>query len=503
MKAMKRMAPAAALLIGTTGATTLGAIQEQDQDTHRVIKRVVKKDGGSDVKVKQESKTVEVHVESDDVSVKINGKEIPADRIKREDGKLIIIGEDGKVMENIKIGVAHAHEGEGHGGVWTTTKDGNVMKWHEEGGQVFHIGEGEGDIAIAEIVGSHGDGGHVFHIGEGEDVRFFGDDENIMKFEVGDNVLHFMGDDSLVHFGEENLAFGMAEPPKVIIGIQMEEPSDALRHHLRLHAGHGVMIATVIDDSPAENAGLHQYDVIVRVDGEAVTGAEVIKEALSDKEAGDEIELVVIHAGDKHEVEVKLAPYESELHTFFAQPTPFSEIGIPHGTFKIEVDDQGHFNIGEELQHFFQFEEGEEGENRFFIAPGHEGFRFNLDDEGNFRWVPGEELERFFVAPGGKGQVFVQPGHDFALPHIELPDLEKLHEHLGELHDVEKLHEHLGELRVNPRIERLDISDFRERGAEDKREGDGDLDDRLERLYDRIAELEAMLEKLLDRAGDR
>lgn len=50
-----------------------------------------------------------VRIEGDDVSAKINGEEIPDNRIKREDGKIIILNEDGQPLKEFAIG----HHGQG------------------------------------------------------------------------------------------------------------------------------------------------------------------------------------------------------------------------------------------------------------------------------------------------------------------------------------------------------------------------------------------------------
>lgn len=42
--------------------------------------------------------TVEIHIRNDDVTAKVNGKEVPADRIERDDNQIKILDEDGNVV---------------------------------------------------------------------------------------------------------------------------------------------------------------------------------------------------------------------------------------------------------------------------------------------------------------------------------------------------------------------------------------------------------------------
>lgn len=51
------------------------------------------------------------------------------------------------------------------------------------------------------------------------------------------------------------------------IGVAAEKVDDALRAHVDLPDGVGLVVRMVFDDSPADEAGLKQYDIIVAADG--------------------------------------------------------------------------------------------------------------------------------------------------------------------------------------------------------------------------------------------
>lgn len=102
------------------------------------------------------------------------------------------------------------------------------------------------------------------------------------------------------------------EAPKVMLGLQMGEPGPALEHHLKLEPGKTVMIVGLYEGLPAEQAGLSEYDIITKVNGESPGDAGAIKEILSKKEAGDTITLDVIHEGKSKQVKVKLEKYDAK-----------------------------------------------------------------------------------------------------------------------------------------------------------------------------------------------
>lgn len=74
------------------------------------------------------------------------------------------------------------------------------------------------------------------------------------------------------------------------VGMQRVLPnSDGLANYLRLQTADGVVVISLWGDSPAVKAGMKQGDVILTVDGEAVTGPENLRQAIFSHEIGDTI----------------------------------------------------------------------------------------------------------------------------------------------------------------------------------------------------------------------
>ena len=71
--------------------------------------------------------------------------------------------------------------------------------------------------------------------------------------------------------------------------------------------GHpGIMVMSVTERSPADNAGLQHGDLIVSLDGEPVGSAEAFSDAIATRQPGDRVVLGLFRAGDEGEVEVKV-----------------------------------------------------------------------------------------------------------------------------------------------------------------------------------------------------
>lgn len=77
---------------------------------------------------------------------------------------------------------------------------------------------------------------------------------------------------------------------KPMLGVQIEELSD----------NSGVKINNINPNSPAEKAGLAQGDIVTAIDGTTIKNIEDIKEKLSNKKAGDSINLTYLRNGKKH-----------------------------------------------------------------------------------------------------------------------------------------------------------------------------------------------------------
>ncbi len=61
----------------------------------------------------------------------------------------------------------------------------------------------------------------------------------------------------------------------------------------------GIVVAVVVADGPAEEAGVVRGDILLQVDGEAVNGVVELMRVLQEHEAGDEVELTVLHGDDE------------------------------------------------------------------------------------------------------------------------------------------------------------------------------------------------------------
>lgn len=109
------------------------------------------------------------------------------------------------------------------------------------------------------------------------------------------------------------------EHPPVMIGINMnplnpDEAGDGVIDYLDekgIDPDNVIVVLSVIDGLPADEAGVRDGDVVVRVDGNWGVNADKLREVLKDKGPGDTIELGVLRKGKFREIDVKLAPWDA------------------------------------------------------------------------------------------------------------------------------------------------------------------------------------------------
>lgn len=77
------------------------------------------------------------------------------------------------------------------------------------------------------------------------------------------------------------------------LGVQLTDLTPELRSHFGAPEEAGVMVASIVEQSAAEAAGLAVGDIITSVDGEAVASASELSHMVRRHEAGEAVELEV------------------------------------------------------------------------------------------------------------------------------------------------------------------------------------------------------------------
>lgn len=106
--------------------------------------------------------------------------------------------------------------------------------------------------------------------------------------------------DQLIHYGKVDRQFWT--------GLEVETLTARVARYLRLRNVAGVIITNVEPNSPAENAGLEEYDIIIEINSKPISGTKDVWQVLNtlDVKAGDIISIKFIRKGKTYLTQLKL-----------------------------------------------------------------------------------------------------------------------------------------------------------------------------------------------------
>ena len=109
---------------------------------------------------------------------------------------------------------------------------------------------------------------------------------------------------------QQILEHGKVSRGQIGIGIQNITPD--LRKAFELKNGQGgVLVANVLEDSPAEKAKIKSGDIIIEVDGKPTNSAGQLRSQIGMKAIGDKVNLTIIRDGKRKKIRVKIGDPES------------------------------------------------------------------------------------------------------------------------------------------------------------------------------------------------
>ena len=90
------------------------------------------------------------------------------------------------------------------------------------------------------------------------------------------------------------------------LGVGTSSPPEALQRQLQLKPGLGLVVEQVEPGSPAEQAGVKEFDVLQKLDDQLLVNPEQLLVLVRTYKAGDEVKLTVIREGKSQELTAKL-----------------------------------------------------------------------------------------------------------------------------------------------------------------------------------------------------
>jgi S1-C subfamily serine protease len=123
------------------------------------------------------------------------------------------------------------------------------------------------------------------------------------------------------------------------LGVRVEDISSDLGDYFGVDENEGVLVMDVVEDSPAEEAGIKAGDVILEVAGKEVKSSDKLVKYIRDHEPGEEVELLIKRKRRTQKVEAELGKAPGISKSFMRQ------VEIPEALrYKIHKSDPEDFD---------------------------------------------------------------------------------------------------------------------------------------------------------------
>lgn len=114
--------------------------------------------------------------------------------------------------------------------------------------------------------------------------------------------------------------FACGEEMQTFMGVGTEPVHPEVQRYLELPEGFGIQVSEVVNDSPAEKAGLKKGDVLTLFGDQRLISGEHLVLLVRELQKGDEVEVTVLRKGDERRLKLILgeraAPIASESQQF-------------------------------------------------------------------------------------------------------------------------------------------------------------------------------------------
>ena len=90
------------------------------------------------------------------------------------------------------------------------------------------------------------------------------------------------------------------------LGVQIQEIDQSIATALKLENTNGALVASVVDNSPASEAGLKSGDIIIAINGNTIANSRILPKTISDIAPNTKITLTIISEDVKKDIQVEL-----------------------------------------------------------------------------------------------------------------------------------------------------------------------------------------------------
>jgi serine protease Do len=112
------------------------------------------------------------------------------------------------------------------------------------------------------------------------------------------------------------------------MGVSIQNIDDRTAKAMKLDSRYGVLIGSVVEDGPAEKAGIQVGDVILEFDGTQVKNTSHLQILVSNSDVGKEKEVVILRGKKEKVLKVKLGELPENLSSVSTSSTSSSVVKL-------------------------------------------------------------------------------------------------------------------------------------------------------------------------------
>ena len=262
-----------------------------------------------------EGRSIELRIENGRVvTAKVDGRSIPAARVKKVADGYDLLAEDGSLIKHVAVvqpgsrqesREARGNEESGpRGGSSASSSSGSSSS--SSGGRARSESRASGDVRGNARAGAGSSGG-----ASGEQDGRRSEARSRARIAIAPDARGVEIREGMPLMVRD-VEIAMGEAPKSMIGAGLGSPDGALVHHLKIDAAKSTMVTGIVEGLPAQAAGLEQYDIIVSVNGDRNASAENLRRVLRDAEPGAKIALEVLRGAETRTVEVTAVAFDGD-----------------------------------------------------------------------------------------------------------------------------------------------------------------------------------------------
>ncbi|MDP6456146.1 MAG: Do family serine endopeptidase [Candidatus Marinimicrobia bacterium] len=165
------------------------------------------------------------------------------------------------------------------------------------------------------------------------------------------------------------------------LGVFIQDVDDGIAKAFELSDRQGAVVTEVVEDSPADEAGIKVKDVIVIVDGTKIRDSSHLKNVISSSSPGTRSEVEVIRRKRQRTIRVDLAELPQEGAVFASRESATPQLGM-------DVQD-----VSEALARRFQLDEDESGAVVVEVLPNSVAARAGIQRGDLIKRVGDEEVD--------------------------------------------------------------------------------------------------------------